>query len=88
MLGLWTPQSRKRTVLIASLHGKITLPEGQSDKMTVRDAIGKLPEIYAGNKDKTDPLHVSARLSELNLRRIIASKTRRFMARLAERNYC
>ena len=42
--------------------------------MTVRDAIGKLPEIYAGNKNKTDPLHVSARLSELNLRRIIASK--------------
>ncbi len=68
------PQTRKRTVLIASLHGEIDLPEGHSNKMSVRDAIGQLPEIYAGNKNNRDPLHISPKLSELNLRRIIASK--------------
>ncbi|WP_371061533.1 DNA cytosine methyltransferase [Rhodosalinus sp. 5P4] len=71
------PQQRNRLVLLASKLGELrlcppTTPEGK--RKTVRDAIGKLPPIEAGQRHDKDPLHHSSRLSELNLLRIRASK--------------
>lgn len=71
------PQRRKRVVLLASLHGEISLetPNSRSGfPATVAEAIGSLPKLEAGQIDLTDPLHRSSRLSELNLKRIRASK--------------
>jgi DNA (cytosine-5)-methyltransferase 1 len=71
------PQTRKRLVLIASRLGKIELlPPNLSDNhnATVRQAISHLPVLAAGCSDPNDPLHAASALSELNLRRIKASK--------------
>ncbi|WP_434617402.1 DNA cytosine methyltransferase [Azospirillum sp. B2RO_4] len=68
------PQRRQRLVLVASALGPIKLPRVSKPKVTVRDAIGGLPPIAAGNADPTDPLHVSASLSPTNLKRIRHSK--------------
>lgn len=70
------PQTRKRLVLLASKFGTegLRLLETDEGTPTVRDAIGKLPAIGAGEVDKTDPIHRSPRLSEVNLRRIQNSK--------------
>lgn len=67
------PQTRKRLVLIASRLGNINLipPTHTSDNyVTVKDTIGDLPEIKAGEQSVDDPLHKAKALSELNLRRI------------------
>lgn len=71
------PQQRQRLVLLASRLGPIDLmpstnPEGK--RVTVRDAIAKLPRIAAGEVDSKDPLHQACSLSELNLLRIRSSK--------------
>lgn len=71
------PQNRKRLVLLASHIGKIDIINPQFDKTnypTVYSAIGALPHLKAGDIDKNDPLHKSARLSEKNLQRIRQSK--------------
>ncbi len=72
------PQSRRRLVLLASLHGEIALPPVTTPDpdqwVTVRDAIGDLPSLQAGAADPNDPLHVASLLSDLNLRRIRASR--------------
>lgn len=72
------PQSRKRLVLLASKIGEISFPEpstpGKKNWVTVKDAIGELEAIEHGQTSSSDPLHRSASLSELNLRRIRASK--------------
>jgi DNA (cytosine-5)-methyltransferase 1 len=72
------PQTRKRLVLVASLLDEIKLlpPEvlPVTKPATVREYIGNLPPIAAGNCDANDPLHKASSLSELNLRRIRASK--------------
>lgn len=70
------PQHRKRLVLIASSFGKIDLPTKTHEKswISVKEAIGKLPKIKAGDKNSQDTLHRSATLTELNLARIRASK--------------
>lgn len=71
------PQSRKRMVLLASLHGPIELIEPLLDEKeykTVRQTIGRLRPIGAGESDPFDKLHVAAKLSEKNLARIKASK--------------
>ncbi len=71
------PQSRKRLILLASLLSPISLvvpthsPEAY---VTVRDAIGSLPPIKAGETDAHDPMHYASSLSEKNLRRIRQSK--------------
>ncbi|HBB32164.1 MAG TPA: DNA (cytosine-5-)-methyltransferase [Cyanobacteria bacterium UBA8803] len=71
------PQSRKRLVLLASKLGKINLigvthrPELYK---TVRQTIGHLEPLSAGQDSKIDRLHRSSKLSDLNLRRIRASK--------------
>lgn len=69
------PQRRRRTVLLASLHGEIELrvPK-ESDPTTVEKVLKKLPILRHGGKNKVDPLHTACRLSELNLQRIKASK--------------
>lgn len=69
------PQSRRRLVLIASRLGKIQLLRPTDTKAkTVRETIESLPRIGAGEGSPTDPLHVSASLSPINVRRIRASK--------------
>lgn len=71
------PQNRRRTVLLASRLGKITIiPETHSrDKYpTVRQYIANLPKVDAGESCPTDPLHRTANLSKLNLMRIRNSR--------------
>jgi len=71
------PQARRRLVLLASLLGEISVPNGSrrcpSQWNTVRDAIGDLPPLEAGEEDPEDPLHAASQLSPLNLRRIRAT---------------
>lgn len=67
------PQRRRRLVLLASKLGKINLiPKTHTPDMyvTVRDTIGNLPRIKAGETDSKDPLHKARSLSALNLKRI------------------
>lgn len=76
------PESRRRLVLIGTNDPKIRLTfpsKTNSDPMisselppwkTVKDAIGDLEPIKAGQKSEKDPLHMSANLSELNLKRL------------------
>ena len=71
------PQYRSRLVLLASRHGPIGPIEkthGPESYVTVRDAIGSLPALKAGEADHSDPLHRSSRLSDTNLSRIRASR--------------
>lgn len=71
------PQSRRRLVLIASRLGPVSLPEqthgeaeGLIDFATVNDAIASYPAIDAGQKNPDVPNHQTARISELNLKRL------------------
>lgn len=68
-------QIRKRLVLFASLYGHIEIIEKTHQKpVTVRQVIGKLDPIRAGETSAKDRLHSASGLSELNLKRIKASK--------------
>lgn len=69
------PQMRRRMVLLASKHGEIEMvkPTHETPK-TVRQAIGRLRPLLAGEAAPKDKLHVASTLSETNLRRIKASK--------------
>jgi DNA (cytosine-5)-methyltransferase 1 len=69
------PQLRRRTVLLASKHGEIRMikpPSGQPK--TVRQAIGRLRSLSAGESAPKDKLHTSSTLSPRNLERIRASR--------------
>lgn len=70
------PQTRKRLVLLASRLGSVGLELSQEhlQKVTVRETIGSLPSIKAGECDSLDELHSSSSLSPLNLSRIRASR--------------
>lgn len=69
------PQARRRMILLASRHGDIRMIEPTIDKpKTVRQAIGHLSALSAGEAAPRDKLHVSASLSEKNLKRIKVSK--------------
>jgi DNA (cytosine-5)-methyltransferase 1 len=70
------PQTRKRLVLIASKLGVdgLVVPQDKKEARTVRQAIGNLPPIKAGESDPTDRLHVASRLSKMNLERIRHSR--------------
>lgn len=71
------PQQRNRLVLLASKLSPITLltPEQFGKRpRTVKKATGSLPPINAGTSHPKDPLHQCSALSEINLRRIKASK--------------
>lgn len=74
------PQSRCRLILLASLHGPIELPPKTNGPgtprrqyETVRDWIGELPPIAAGEMHPTVPNHRAAALSSRNLERIRAT---------------
>jgi len=69
-------QTRSRLVLVASRLGPIKLPEAThvDNHVNVKEVIGDLPKIDAGESDPNDPLHKSASLSPLNMKRIKASK--------------
>ncbi len=67
------PQTRKRLVLLASRLGKIELippTHKPNEYKTVKDTIGDLPELKAGEADPNDPLHRAKTLSPKNLDRI------------------
>ncbi|MEG4499390.1 DNA cytosine methyltransferase [Microcoleus sp. F10-C6] len=71
------PQSRKRLVLLASKFGKINLiPATHQPELykTVRETIEHLEPLSAGQASTRDWLHRCSKLSELNQRRIRASK--------------
>ena len=68
-------QSRRRFVLLASLLGNINLipTTHNANEVTVRNFIAGLPEIDAGEANENDSMHVTSRLSPLNLQRIQVS---------------
>ena len=69
------PQMRRRMVLFASKHGDIKMVEPTHEKpKTVRQAIGRLRPLRAGEVAPKDKLHVTATLSDKNLQRIKVSK--------------
>lgn len=69
------PQTRKRMVLLASKHGAIEMiAPTRKRPRTVKQAIGHLRRLSAGEAAPKDKLHVSSTLSEKNLKRIKASK--------------
>ena len=70
------PQTRKRLVLLASRLGDISLLEKThkpENYVTVRDVIGNLPAINAGETCESDPLHTARKLTALNMKRIKAT---------------
>ena len=70
------PQTRKRLVLLASRLGEIKLIPPTHDKehyVTVRETIGSLRPIAAGEVDIIDPLHRTIALTPINLQRIKAT---------------
>ena len=70
------PQRRSRLVLVASRLGRPPLPKPTKcpdEYLVVRDAIGNLPQLKAGESNPLDPLHRCSRMSALNLERIRAS---------------
>jgi len=76
------PQKRKRLVLLGTNNTNLRLsfppktnvdPSGSSELPawnTVRDFLEDLPALKAGEKNVNDPMHTSANLAEINLRRI------------------
>ena len=70
------PQTRSRLVLLASRLGPIALPPPThgDGHVTVREAIGHLPAVDCGETDARDPLHRAVRLTDINMKRIRASK--------------
>lgn len=71
------PQKRRRLVLLASKYGKISLiprTHSKENYVTLREAIKHLPAVKAGEICKTDPLHKTTKLSDINLKRMKASK--------------
>lgn len=70
------PQRRNRLILLASKFGEIDLIKkthtGKRIK-TVRQAIGHLPKIKAGESYRGDKLHRARQLTEINLQRIRAT---------------
>lgn len=69
------PQRRRRMVLLASRLGPIELANPTHGRTTtVRSAIGRLAPIAQGGAHPKDPLHAASKLSDLNLKRIRASR--------------
>ncbi len=65
------PQRRKRLLLLASKKKKIVfIQPTHQQPVTVREAIGSLPPIEAGENNTIDRLHITSNLSALNLQRI------------------
>jgi DNA (cytosine-5)-methyltransferase 1 len=68
------PQKRKRWVLLASKEGELRLPDpvytDESEYPTVRESIGHLPPVPAGEHHPEYDTHRARSLSETNLERI------------------
>ncbi|WP_432981597.1 DNA cytosine methyltransferase [Dactylosporangium sp. CA-233914] len=73
---LGIPQTRRRLVLLASRLGpdNLSLSNIVEPARTVRQTISELPVIAAGQQDAEDRLHTASSLSQLNMRRIEASR--------------
>ena len=68
------PQSRRRMVLMASKFGHLEMiPPTHLKAKTVRQAIGHLRALEAGESAPRDKLHVASTLSSKNLQRVRAS---------------
>lgn len=70
------PQTRKRLVLLASRIGDISLiaPTHTPDNyITVRQTIGALPPLKAGEVCDSDPFHRARSLSPINMERITST---------------
>jgi DNA (cytosine-5)-methyltransferase 1 len=70
------PQKRRRLVLLASKYEGLSLipkTHFEENYITLRQAIEHLPPVEAGEICKTDPLHRTTKLANINLRRIKAS---------------
>lgn len=70
------PQTRKRLVLLASRLGgnALELAKEAANHATVRQSIGSLPFLQAGQSHPNDALHMAPSLSSLNLSRIKVSR--------------
>ena len=71
------PQNRTRLVLIGSKRGEPRLPaltHVPEDHATVRQTIGRMPPLNAGQAHASDRLHCASGLSELNRQRLRASR--------------
>ena len=71
------PQTRTRLVLLASRFGKIELIPKTMPKdkyKTVKETIGELEHINAGQTSRQDPLHRACSFTEINMARIKQSK--------------
>lgn len=70
-------QKRKRLVLLASKKGKIELikPTNTPENyVTVKDAIGDLEKLSAGQSSKKDFIHRASDISKINIERLRQSK--------------
>lgn len=70
------PQTRKRLVLLASRLGDINLlppTHNKNNYVNVKQTIGGLEPLKAGETSKTDPLHRCASLGDLNMKRMLAT---------------
>lgn len=69
------PQTRRRLVLLASRYGSLKLiPPTHAQHRTVRNTIGRMKSIAAGERSPRDRLHTASELSPINMARIRASK--------------
>ena len=71
------PQKRRRLVLLASKFGEISLihkTKSPKKYKTTKDAISHLPKLKNGERDSLDALHFTTELTEINTKRIKASK--------------
>ena len=71
------PQNRKRLILVASRLSDIKIIDAlysSDNSVTVRDTIGSLEKIEAGEVSSEDPIHRAAKLSVKNLERIKQSR--------------
>ncbi|HDL7477127.1 TPA: DNA cytosine methyltransferase [Yersinia enterocolitica] len=69
------PQQRKRLVVLAKLNDKPMFPSyshgvNEAPFATVRDYIGDLPPLQAGESDRVDPLHAAATIQPINIKRL------------------
>lgn len=71
------PQRRRRLIVLASQRGPVRLATPDElglKRKTVREAISALPRLASGQVDPNDSLHRARKLTDINLRRIRASK--------------
>lgn len=70
------PQSRIRSLIVAKLDGEFHLRLPRVNQYTtVRNAIGHLPPLNAGEIDPDDPMHVCPNMGQLSLDRMRAIPT-------------